>query len=61
MSAAAGDPGLVVPRSVAVIDDVSTTGATLEAARAALLQAGVEEVQLWSVATAIPNHTIMPT
>ena len=50
-----------VPRSVAVIDDVSTTGATLEAARAALLQAGVEEVQLWSVATAIPNHTIMPT
>lgn len=51
----------VTPRSVALIDDVSTTGATLEAARAALLQAGVEEVQLWSVATAIPSHTIMPT
>ncbi|MBM4209285.1 MAG: ComF family protein [Gammaproteobacteria bacterium] len=48
-------------RSVALIDDVSTTGATLEAARAALLQVGVEDVQLWSVATAIPNHTIMPT
>jgi len=49
------------PRSVALIDDVSTAGATLEAARATLLKAGVEDVQLWSVATAIPNHTIMPT
>jgi predicted amidophosphoribosyltransferase len=46
---------------VALIDDVMTTGATLEAAREALLQAGPVEVQRWSVATPMPSHSTSPT
>ena len=46
---------------VALIDDVMTTGATLEAASAALLQAGPVEVQRWSVATPMPSHSTSPT
>lgn len=37
-------------RHVALVDDVLTTGATAEAAAAALRQAGIERVSIWAVA-----------
>jgi ComF family protein len=37
---------------VAIVDDVMTTGSTLSEARAALLAAGVRQVDLWAVARA---------
>lgn len=37
---------------VALVDDVLTTGATVAAARAALVEAGVPAVQVWTVARA---------
>jgi ComF family protein len=37
---------------VAIVDDVMTTGSTLREARAALLDAGVNRVDLWAVARA---------
>jgi len=48
-------------RRVALVDDVVTTGATLDAARNALLEAGVIDVQRWAVARAIPAKSTMPT
>jgi ComF family protein len=48
-------------RRVALIDDVVTTGATLDAARNALLETGVTDVQRWAVARAIPAKSTMPT
>lgn len=50
-------------RPVAIVDDVMTTGATMEAAARALLQAGASSVRAWVVTRAdrgtheIPNHT----
>lgn len=48
---AARAPQMTV-RGVALIDDVLTTGATVAAARTALLAAGVPSVQVWTVARA---------
>lgn len=48
-------------RRVALIDDVATTGATLEAASSALREVIDVEVQCWSVARAIPANTVAPT
>ena len=48
-------------RRVALIDDVVTTGATLDAARHALLEAGVADVQRWAVARAMLTKSTIPT
>lgn len=48
-------------RSVAIIDDVLTTGATLDALAGALQEAGIREIQCWSVARAMPTNTASPT
>ena len=42
--------GFSVPRSVLLVDDVETTGATLDAAEAVLKEAGAEAVVRWSLA-----------
>jgi ComF family protein len=39
-----------LPRHVALVDDVFTTGATCRAAREALLTAGVQQVDVWCLA-----------
>jgi ComF family protein len=48
----AAEPGRVVGRRVALIDDVVTTGATSAAAAQALLEAGATTVDVWCVARA---------
>lgn len=40
---------------IALVDDVLTTGATVAAARAALLAAGAPSVEVWTVARALPG------
>jgi predicted amidophosphoribosyltransferase len=45
-------PGVVPPRHVLLIDDVFTTGATLDAAARALLDAGAREVRAMTVGRA---------
>ncbi|HEX4884033.1 MAG TPA: phosphoribosyltransferase family protein, partial [Casimicrobiaceae bacterium] len=44
----------VTGRHVALVDDVMTTGATLDAAAGALLAAGAARVDAWVVARALP-------
>jgi ComF family protein len=56
---AAGRVGRV-PRHVAVVDDVLTTGATAAAAAAALQLAGVERVEVWAVAQALLSESRAP-
>lgn len=48
--------GLRSASRVALIDDVLTTGATVAAARAALVEAGVPAVEVWTVARAQPRR-----
>jgi ComF family protein len=50
------DPRLVRGRSVVVMDDVATTGATLSACAQALLGAGAEKVYALTIARALPRH-----
>ena len=42
-----------VPRRVALVDDVMTTGTTVAEAARALLAGGAEEVQVWVAARAM--------
>lgn len=46
------EPALTVPRHVALVDDVMTTGATLHAAAHALRAAGVARIDAWVCARA---------
>jgi len=48
-------------RRVALIDDIFTTDASLDAAREALLEVSVVDVQRWAVAKAMPTKSTMPT
>ena len=43
-------PGWMRGRHVALVDDVATTGATLDAAAKALLDAGARRVEAWTIA-----------
>ena len=51
-----------LPKRVALVDDVSTTGATVRAATDALRAAGVDEVHVWVAAKtpAAPRPSAMP-
>ena len=46
------DPATVRGRHVALVDDVMTTGSTVQAAARCLRQAGAETVEIWVVARA---------
>ena len=46
------DPAAIIGRRVLVVDDVLTTGATLEACGAVLLAAGAAEVSIATIACA---------
>ena len=46
------DPATVRGRHVALVDDVMTTGSTVQAAAQCLRQAGAETVDIWVVARA---------
>jgi ComF family protein len=46
--------GSVLPRHVAVIDDVLTTGSTCEELARVLKRAGIERVDVWVIARAVP-------
>ena len=45
-------PGSVLPTHVAILDDVMTTGATLDACTRALKHAGIKRVDVWALARA---------
>ncbi|MBV6395492.1 MAG: hypothetical protein HFACDABA_01068 [Anaerolineales bacterium] len=50
------DPNFVRGKSVLVMDDVATTGATLTSSAEALLHAGASQVYAITVARALPHH-----
>jgi competence protein ComFC len=49
-------PGLVQGKSVLLMDDVATTGATLASCSSALLKAGAQSVHALTLARALPHH-----
>lgn len=51
-------PAFVKGRSILLMDDVATTGATLSSAADALLSAGASQVYALTVARALPHHDL---
>jgi ComF family protein len=47
-------PGRLTGRRIAIVDDVITTGATVNALAEALLAAGADRVDAWAVARTLP-------
>lgn len=50
--------GIVKRKSVLLMDDVATTGSTIQAGVEALLSAGAREVYALTVARALPHHDL---
>jgi predicted amidophosphoribosyltransferase len=50
------DPDLVAGKSILLMDDVATTGATLSSCADALLNAGASSVFALTLARALPHH-----
>jgi len=48
----------VAGKNVLVVDDVSTTGATLNSCAKALINGGAREVYALSIARALPRHSL---
>ena len=57
-SAFSATGGNVYGRTVLLIDDVSTTGATLSSAAEALYTSGAQEVYAFTIARALPHHSL---
>lgn len=58
---ASADPaGPLAGQRIAVVDDVLTTGATLQAVAAALKDAGAARVEGWVLARAVVPHAVVP-
>ena len=49
-----------LPRHVALIDDVLTTGYTAHAAASALRKAGIARIELWTIARTIKQTNLIP-
>jgi competence protein ComFC len=55
-SAFVADPARVSGKVILLVDDIATTGATLEACSNALLSAGAKAVYALTLARALPHH-----
>lgn len=52
------DPNIIGRRSVLLMDDVATTGATISACTQALLTAGAQDVYVLTIARALSHHSL---
>jgi ComF family protein len=57
-SAYQADPEVVQRKTILIMDDVATTGATISACTAALLMAGAQEVNVLTIARALSHHSM---
>ncbi|HEX2995927.1 MAG TPA: hypothetical protein VHP14_13975 [Anaerolineales bacterium] len=52
------DPRAVQQRSILIMDDVATTGSTIQSCSEALLSAGAREVYVLTIARALSRHSL---